>query len=117
MWGEGGILPRYAKLQWLSSAPCRASLDVAAAAAAAALALGAVGLGRQRLVERVEAGVGRQAVTARGHSLVNAVQALSLREARDLVLRREALDGCIVAVGEERQRERKRERKRERELS
>ena len=71
------------------------SLDVAVAAGAA-LGVRAVGLRGQRLVERVEAGVGRveAGVSPRRHPLVDAVQTLSLCEAGDLVLGREAFDGC-----------------------
>lgn len=69
------------------------SLDVAAAAGAP-LGVRAVGLRGQGLVEGVEAGVGRQGVSPRRHPLVDAVQALRLLEASDLVLGREALDGC-----------------------
>lgn len=73
---------------------CWPSLDVAAAAGAA-LGVGAIGLRGQGLVERVEAGVGGQGVSSRRHPLVDAVQALRLLEASDLVLGREAFDSIL----------------------
>lgn len=71
----------------------RPSLDVAAAAGAS-LGVGAVGLRGQGLVEGVEAGVGGQGVPPRRHPLVDAIQTLGLLEAGDLMLGREAFDGC-----------------------
>lgn len=88
-WGWGARQPR--RPRWrLAAGP---SLDVAAAAGAP-LGVCAVGLRGQGLVERVEAGVRRQGVSPRRHPLVDAVQALGLFEASDLVLRREAFDCC-----------------------
>lgn len=88
-WGWGARQPR--RPRWrLAAGP---SLDVAAAAGAP-LGICAVGLRGQGLVERVEAGVRRQGVSPRRHPLVDAVQALGLFEASDLVLRREAFDCC-----------------------
>lgn len=75
-------------------APCVGpSLDVAAAAGAS-LGVRAVGLRGQGLVERVQAGVGGQGISPRWHPLVDAIQALGFLKAGDLVLGREAFDGC-----------------------
>lgn len=72
---------------------CWPSLDVAAAAGAS-LGVCAVGLRGQSLVEGVEASVRGQGISPRRHPLIDAVQALRLFEAGDLVLWREAFDGC-----------------------
>lgn len=71
----------------------RPSLDVAAAAGAS-LSIRAIGLRGQGLVEGVETGVGGQGVPPRRHPLVDAIQTLRLLEAGDLMLGREAFDGC-----------------------
>lgn len=73
-------------------AGCRRGLSLDGTAAAG-LGLGAVAFGAQCFVERVEAGIAGQSVTPGWHTLVNAVQALGLFEACDLVLWRKAFDG------------------------
>lgn len=82
---------------------CWPSLDVAAAAGAP-LGVCAVGLRRQGLVQGVEAGVGGQGISPRRHPLVDTIQTLRLFEAGDLVLGREAFDGCWDARKKRRRR-------------
>lgn len=85
--------PRWGRGRGPADNCCRPSLNVAATAGAS-LGIRAVGLRGQGLVEGVEAGVRGQRISPRRHPLINAVQALCLLKAGDLMLRWEALDGC-----------------------